>query len=226
MRLNKRLFSQAARLLWATLALSVSADVVASKRDNITCGIVPGQPLTNAYGPYDFTNPAHQPNLGIVLGAHFTPSVERLISGNRGKIIADIDYTLRAIPNYHRALNSMARYQREKKLRFEARDKYFTADCYFKRALYMQPKDAVSHMLFAIHLQFTERLEEAQKHYEAALKLQPNNPELHYNAGLLYVELGELEKAQKHADFAYSRKFPLPGLAQRIAALQKDKSSQ
>ncbi|WP_147302619.1 tetratricopeptide repeat protein [Thalassotalea euphylliae] len=198
------------------ITLVLSNKVIGANRDNTTCGIEQGVPLQNAYGPWDFTNPAHSSKLPIVLGAHFTSNVEKLKSGQTGKLIADIDYTLRAIPNYHRALYAMAKHQRIEKMAFRNIDKYYTADCYFKRALYFQPNDAISHMIYAIHLQQTQRLEEAKEHYRVALTLLPENPEINYNAGLLYVKLGDLVKARQHAEVAYQQGYPLQGLAKQI----------
>jgi tetratricopeptide (TPR) repeat protein len=189
----------------------------AYSRDNRTCDIVPGQPIDNAYGPFDFTNPDHQKHLPIVLGAHFVPKVERLISGNRGSLVSDIDYTLRAIPNYHRALNAMAKYQRRKKEPFKQQDKYWTAECYFKRAIYMQPKDAISRMLYAMHLHISKQFDDALIEYKKALEIQPYNIEIHYNIGLLYVDLGRLDLAEKHAQIAEKGGYPLNGIRNRIS---------
>lgn len=199
-----------------TLSLLFSFSILAANRNNVTCDIVKGQPLTNGYGPYDFTNLEHRSKLKIVLSAHFTTEVERLQSGKTGRLIADIDYTLRAIPNYHRALNAMARHQRNEKINFKDTDKFYSTECYFKRALYMQPKDATTHMLFAIHLQLTNQLKKAEEHYAVALQLAPDNPELNYNAGLLYVQLGDIDKAKHSANIAYKQGYPLQGLAKKI----------
>ncbi|WP_188688866.1 tetratricopeptide repeat protein [Bowmanella pacifica] len=201
------------RIALFIVTLSACFQLFASpNRNNQNCGIEPGQPLSNAYGPWDFTNPAHRPNLPIVINAHFTSSVENLISGNRGSLIADLDYTLRAIPNYHRALAAMAKYQRKNKLDFKLLDEFYTAECYFKRALYMQPEDAVSMMLYASHLQLTGHLDDAEKQYLHAIKLQPDNSEIHYNLGLLYIKKNDIDKASKHADIAYKNNYPLSGL--------------
>lgn len=197
-------------------ALSTTANAAAN-RDNRTCGIVQGEPLYNAYGPWDFTNPDHQKKLPIVLGAHFTPQVERLISGNRGSLISDIDYTLRAIPNYHRALVAVGKYERRSKTKFGPVAKYYTAECYFKRAMYFQPHDSVPVYLYAIHLHMLKRHEEAENYYLKALTISPNNPEISYNLGLLYVDLEQLDKAQKHAKLAYDFGYPLDGLKNRLA---------
>lgn len=193
-----------------------SVSVNAAVRNNQTCGIQPGAPLQNAYGPWDYTNPEHQQRLPLVLQAHFTPLVERLVSGNTGSIMSDIDYTLRAIPNYHRALASMARHQRNEKLKFKNLDDYYTIECYFKRALYMQPNDATTLMLYGIHLHLLKDYQNAEDKYLGAYKLSPRNPEVQYNLGLLYLDLNNLEKAKEFATSAYQSGYPLEGLKRRL----------
>ena len=60
------------------------------------------------FGPYDYrTAPEHIKNL--VEGRHFRPDVEYLRGGEAGaispllEIPGNLDYTLRALPNHHRA---------------------------------------------------------------------------------------------------------------------------
>lgn len=206
------------RIICATLLMLAALPALAQRYNNTTCDIEPGKPLTNAYGPYDFTNPAHADKLPIVLGAHFTPQVEQLIAGNRGTIIADINYTLKAIPNYHRALAAMAKYQRRERLTFNERDEYYTADCYFRRAVYFAPADVTSRMLFAMHLQLTGRSEHAAAQYQHALTQAPDYTELQYNYALLLVDLKRFDEAVELANKAYSKGFPLPGLKNKLAA--------
>lgn len=186
-------------------------------RDNTTCDIVQGQPLTNAYGPWDYTNPKHKKQLPIVINAHFTKNVERLIKGENGSLESDIDYTLRAIPNYHPALHSMGKLHRKKNLKYKMRDTYWSADCYFKRAIYHQPGDPVTHMLYGIHLHLSKNYDNAEKLYYRALGLSPGNAEIHYNLGLLYVATNDLEKAEQHATKAYELGYQLPGLKNKLA---------
>ena len=210
-------------LILIICTICFSSSILANSRNNKTCDIIPGRPLTNGYGPYDFTNSQHSHKLEIVLFAHFTPDVERLKAGaSSSRIIADIDYTLRAIPNYHRALYAMARHQRIEKMKMQATDYFYSVDCYFKRALYMQPNDAIAHMLYAMHMHLENRLELARKEYQIAVKLAPGNPEIRYNAGLLEVKLGNLKEAQKHAEIAYAANYPLPGLRQQISEMQNN----
>ena len=63
------------------------------------------------YGPYDYTQRAALAhNLSIVENFHFTPNVENLRKGENGSVPGDIDYTLSAWPNHHRALNAISRF--------------------------------------------------------------------------------------------------------------------
>jgi len=204
----------AAALVLAFLVIPATAQAA---RNLLTCGITPGQPLTNGYGPLDFTNPKHHSKLPIVIGAHFTPEVERLIKGSTGSVHGDIDYTLRAIPNYHRALHAIAKYQR---LGRKMHKRYYNAECYFKRAIYLQPKDDISKMLFAIHLHMTGKLKLAKIQYELALRIRPEGAELNYNYGLLLIDLKLYKKAQQAATIAYSKGYPLQGLKNKLAKYQ------
>ena len=186
-------------------------------RNNNTCDIQQGEPLHNAYGPWDYINPAHKERLPIVIQNHFNSGVERLIKGQTGTIEHDLDYTLRAIPNFHRALNAVSKYQRMNNIQYAARDNFWTAECYFKRAIYFQPADPTARLLFGIHLHMLKKYEEALLQYHQALQIQSDNPEAHYNLGLLYLDMDKLKKAKEHAKKAYDMGFPLEGLKNRIS---------
>jgi len=197
----------------ATVLLSLPAH---AQRNNTTCGIEQGQPLSNAYGPWDFTNPGHSRRLPIVINAPVTAKVEQLIAGENGTLLGDIDYTLRAIPNYHRALNAIGKYYRLHPPTAESGVPYYTADCYFQRAIYFQPADTVSRMLYGMHLHLSGKHEQAEKIYLTAVAMSSNYAELHYNLGLLYVDMKNLEKAAEHAKIAYGLQYPLKGLESKI----------
>lgn len=201
------------------VVMSLLASVNAyAQRDNVTCGITQGMPLTNAYGPYDATLPGNQSLLPIVVTAHFTKSVEQLLKGTTTvDPLPDIDYTLRAIPNYHPALKSVMNYEFSGgKLRNDPR--FYTVDCYFKRALYLAPKDYKATVLYAIYLHRKKKMQDARTYYERALKLQPDFIDAHYNFGLLLFALGELDSAFKHASIAYDGGYQLPGLKRKLVA--------
>ncbi|MEN0042546.1 MAG: tetratricopeptide repeat protein [Pseudomonadota bacterium] len=171
--------------------------------------------LENGYGPFDYTNGMHRrERLPIVERLHFTARVENLVAGESGALINDIDYTLRAFPNHHRALYAMIQLQIKQPVRIGSQ--FYTARCYLERAIAFKPEDAIARLLYGIYLQRLERFEEARDHYEIALRLNPDSAEINYNAGLLYLKLGENEKALEAAHAAYANGHQLPGLRKQL----------
>ncbi|WP_210394983.1 tetratricopeptide repeat protein [Motiliproteus sediminis] len=186
--------------------------------DPSVCEIIIGEPLSNAYGPYDYTNMAQRDKLPIVLGAHFTSEVERLVAGNTSTDpYGDLNYTLRAIPNYHRALYAISRYD----LRYPDRNKQLQrmgAECFFERAVYFSPQDYVAYMLYGLHLHRLKRYREALEFYKTALSLNDVSAELHNNIGLLYFNMGDIDNADVHARRSKELGYPLNGLSEKIKA--------
>ncbi|MEQ8264474.1 tetratricopeptide repeat protein [Pseudohaliea sp.] len=173
-------------------------------------------------GPFDYLQrAAFADKLTLVERFHFTPEVEKLVRGKSGAIESDLDYTLRAWPNHHRALNAMMRLQarldRAGMQRLKA-SQVPAVECYLQRAITFSPGDATARMLFAMLLQRTGNLQEAGQMYDAAIKLAPQDLQLQYNYGLFLVETGELERAREIADRVYGQGFPLPGLQRKLEA--------
>ncbi len=203
--------AQARRLIAVCALLCVSGGAVAQEQ-RVGCG-----DLANAYGPYDYTDAVHRrDNLPIVEHFHFTESVESLRQGRSDTIAGDLDYTLRAFPNHHRALHAMARYQIDNP---RPDSRYYTADCYFDRAMRWRPEDAQVRMIYGIYLNKKGDRTAALAQYKSALALEPESPEINYNAGLLYVELKDYAAARTHAHKAYAAGYPLPGLRNRLKRL-------
>ncbi|OWW20392.1 tetratricopeptide repeat protein [Noviherbaspirillum denitrificans] len=172
--------------------------------------------LENAYGPFDYRERAiHADSLKLVESAHFTPEVEKLISGNRGALGADLDYTLRAFPNHPRALTSMARLALRTKGSKSNGMKY-SFECYFNRALRFQPDDPAVHAIYGGFLSKLGRLDEAIEHLSEAVRLQPNDATSNYNLALVYFDKKDYAKAREHAKKAYEQDFPLPGLKNKL----------
>jgi tetratricopeptide (TPR) repeat protein len=176
--------------------------------------------LANAFGPFDYRDPvARGEPLHLVEIAHFTANVEQLVRGSSGQLIGDLDYTLRAFPNHHRALRSVGRYAlsgRKEWLNPEVQ----SADCYFERAAAFQPDDAVVQVLYANYLAKQRKPKEAAAKYLAALQLEPTSIEINYNAGLFFLEQGDLKRAKELAQVAYDGGHPLPALRDKIAAAE------
>lgn len=175
--------------------------------------------LNNPYGPYDYADPFdHSVRLPIVDDNHFTSQVEYLIAGQSSSIQGDLDYTLRAFPNHVRALDAMARFQLRQQGRGGAR---YTIECYFDRALRFRPDDAMVYLAYAIYLHRKQDLQGALELYTRSGELAPDSINLHYNWGLLYVDLKDYPAARAQAARAYSKGYPLPGLKNRLKALNE-----
>ncbi len=176
---------------------------------------------SQGYGPYDYTlRGSLWRELKRVEDYHFTAPVRNLIRGQSSTdITADIDYTLRAWPNHHHALNSLSRYhiRRQSSLKKSYRPQTGTpTECYFQRAINFSPEDATTRMLFSMHLHKSKHLKLANEQYAEAIKLSPKNPIIRYNYGLLLVDLKKYDLAQQQAIIAYDANFPLNGLKNKL----------
>ena len=177
-------------------------------------GGVCGNPFVNGYGPFDYRAVSGQQRQ-IVEQYHFTPAVESLVSGITHTVAADIDYTLRAFPNHHRALVSM--------MNLGARMKTpkppgagVTVECYFVKALTFRPDDSVARMLYAKYLAANARKPEALQNLDMVAEQAKENAFTHYNLGLIYLELAEHSKALARAHSAMALGFSRPELKQAL----------
>lgn len=174
----------------------------------------------SGYGPYDYTQRIkYAKNLKLVEGAHFNNRVESLIAGAKPTVknpLPDLDYTLRAFPNHHRALNTAIRYEVTDPKRFKSH-KFIPVECYLIRAIHYSPKDAISHMLYGIYLHRTQQLSKALIHYQQANTLNPRDLQIQYNLGLLLVDLKRYDEALDIANLIYTNDFPLSGLKNKLS---------
>lgn len=192
------------------LALSVPHDAL---------GLEPCGDLRNAYGPFDYRT--EKSKLEIVEGAHFLPFVENLSRGNTSATPGgDIDYTLRASPNHHRALLSMMNLARKEKTEKPRGSRYSIA-CWLDRAERFAPNDAMVKTLYGTYLLQKGKAKEGTKKLEQALELAGDNANIHYNLGLAYYELKDYDKALASAHKAYQLGFQLPGLRNKLEKVGK-----
>lgn len=169
--------------------------------------------LTNAYGPFDYRT--QRAAMKVVEEYHFTPGVEALIGGVSGRIGGDIDYTLRASPNHHRALLALSRLGQRMKTQ-QVPDTRWTIDCYFDRAMRFQPDDNTVRMLFVQHLAATARKPQALENLADVVKRAGDNAFTHHNAGLLFLELGDPARAREQAHRAQALGFDRPELKRAL----------
>jgi len=197
------------------------------------------------FGPFDYTDPTYtvagnytrhgrnEAPLRTVEKVHFTRKVERLIKGKTGEDpIGDIDYTIRAFPNHHRALFAAIRYYLIRSPAASSEDQakqfkpgyggYPPPECYLQRAEYFAPADGMVPALFGLYLHRRNDLDGAlEKYQEAEKKLgETEYAELYYNLGLLHFDRGEYTEAQQYADKAYALNYQLPGLRRRLERLE------
>ncbi|MEQ8783492.1 MAG: hypothetical protein RIE06_27840 [Roseibium album] len=176
--------------------------------------------LANAYGPYDYSDPVERADkLPVVEQYHFDRDVEMLIGhrekgNNPGTVPGDLDYTLRAFPNHHRALYALVRYETETESPGKLR---YSVDCYFVRAMRFAAHDAMVPMIYGLYLNRVGRVDDAIEFLTNSVSLNPGLAEAHYNLGLLYLSVGELESAKSHAKTAYDLQYPLTGLRDKLA---------
>ena len=187
-----------ARNPWLGLLVLGFAATVAQAQDSgesNACG-----PLSGIhYGPYDYRT--EKGRLRIVDTAHFTPVVEALVSGATGDLNKDIDYTLHAAPNHHRALVSLMRLAARSKA-VQLRGFQWPFACYFDRAVRFAPDDVIVRMLYAQFLGQNKRVEDAVRQLNFAIKLAPENAITQYNVGLVFMELGQHDRALEQAHLA------------------------
>lgn len=178
--------------------------------------------LGNTYGPFDYTNAEHRANkLKVVEIYHFTKEVENLTSAVSGRWVGgELDYTLRAFPNHHRALLALNKLAIRDRTHKPKGTKYSVL-CYFDRAIRFKPDDATVYTIFSNYLLKTGKNKLALQNLEIAEKIDPENPAIKYNLGLLYFNKKNYDKAMSYAKDAYALGFPLPGLKNKLKNVGK-----
>jgi tetratricopeptide (TPR) repeat protein len=205
----------AAVLVLAVSLLAASPPASAQAPSPQSCG-----DLSNGdYGPFDYRKPHH-----MLAGAernHFTPKVERLISGeSRYDVGGDLSFLLVMYPNHARALMAMMRLGEKEKTEKPVGARY-EVECYFERALRFRPDDNVVRMMYALYLSKRSRQAEAVQHLKQVVATAGDNPFTHYNAGLLYFELKEYELAAAQARAAEAGGFLRKDLIDKLKAVGK-----
>lgn len=195
----------------ATLALPLPA---------LSQGVV-GAPacgsLRNGYGPFDYLT--DKDKLGIVEQYHFTPEVEMLVRGSTGPTVGgELDYTLRAFPNHHRALLAMERLG-EREHTPQPAGAPRPVECYFERALRFRPHDTTARLLYANFLFHNQRKREALGQMDVVGAAAEDDGPTHYTMGLMYLENQLYAQAQEHARKAYALGITQPGLRDALQHL-------
>lgn len=201
------------KITWLALAAALSAGQ-ASAAVNF-CG-----ELKNHFGPYDYRDTTEAANMELVTSTHYTEEMMAGLIGHTGPIGADLDYTLRAIPNHPGALALMARVGVNNKTPKVVGARW-AVECYFDRAIRFQSNDGAVRAAYGNYLFAMTRYKEALEMYKTAGELTPDDSAINYNLGLAYLKLKDYDNAQLYAKKAYALGFPLPGLKNLLVAAGK-----
>jgi len=194
------------------LSLIAPVSLVLLIWSNVSLGLgwtgfdIKGAPCTGnrqGFGPFDYTNATHRKkHLKVVEDYHFTREVEQLKRGKSGHVAGDLDYTLRAFPNHHRALYALYRYATIPSLK-KRRPLPTAPECYFQRAIAFKPGDPIVHTLYGQYLLKKKRLNLARTEFVTALQIRPSYTSARYYLGITLFKQGEMAEAQKQANYVY-----------------------
>lgn len=202
-------------LVWAGLAPFAVYTAVAGEAE---CGS-----LKTHYGPFDYTNREHfTKKLPVVEQYHFDSNVEMLIKGKSGYMCSELDYVLKAFPNHHRALRSLALYQMKTpalRIRSECPGQ-LSVDCYFDRAKRMNPTDAEVYVIHGWYLHLRGQLDKALAEYRHAEEIKSKAlPDRDYKIGLLLFDMKNYDEARTYAERAYKRGYPNNELRDKLRSV-------
>jgi tetratricopeptide (TPR) repeat protein len=175
--------------------------------------------LANAYGPYDYRKDTSK--IAVVEQYHFSVEVETLLKGmTSGSAGGDMDYTLRAVPNHHRALMAAIRLA-DKENTPQPKGMRYPLECWLERAVRFAPDDTVSRLIYASYFIKKKRPVDANAQLERAESIAQDNPFSHYNIGLLYLDLKNYDKALIQAHKALALGLPKKELADALRRVGK-----
>ncbi len=141
--------------------------------------------------------------LAVVEGGHFQQNVEDLIHPMFNSFGADLDYTLHAYPNHHRALLTLIRLG-ERERTDQPKDSRYTIDCYLRRAIRWRSDDLIARMIYAQYLIKKDRLQDARAQLTYVGTQAGDNPFTHFNMGLIYFDMKAYDQALEQAHLAAS----------------------
>jgi tetratricopeptide (TPR) repeat protein len=219
--MNMRIFSYYFVLL--CLIKLIMPTAYAAESGRWVGGTLTGEPCTGgymAYGPFDYTNSMHHKlKLDIVEEYHFTKDIELLIKGKTGYLTEDLNYTLTAFPNHHKALNAIMYYQIINKIDIDKGTKKplnSPVECYFQRAINFAPHDIVAYALYADYLKRTKHISEAEQVYQKAMIKMPDDLALKYHYGLFLCAVKKFPEALAQAKIVYKANYPKSNLKKML----------
>jgi len=197
MKLRARILKQFLVLACCGGALSAQAQLARPKTaEELECGMMV---VAKRVEPMDYRT--DRKLLSTVEGGHFQPQVEDLIQPMFDSFGADLDYTLHAYPNHHRALLTLIRLG-ERERTDEPKGTRYTIDCYLRRAIRWRADDLIARMIYAQYLIKKNRLQDARAQLGYVGTQAGDNPFTHFNLGLSYFDMKAYGEALEQAHLA------------------------
>jgi tetratricopeptide (TPR) repeat protein len=197
MKLRANILKRLLVLACCGSALSAHAQLIRSKTaEELECGTMV---VAKRVEPMDYRTDRKM--LSTVEGGHFQPQVEDLIQPMFDSFGADLDYTLHAYPNHHRALLTLIRLG-ERERTDEPKGTRYTIDCYLRRAIRWRSDDLIARMIYAQYLIKKNRLQDARAQLGYVGTKAGDNPFTHFNLGLSYFDMKAYDEALEQAHLA------------------------
>lgn len=184
----------------------------------LTAALVLAQPFASAQeGNRDYYAPRTTGNdralFKNVEQYHLQPGIDEMRKGRNGAALAHYEFILRYYPNHPRVLMLMSEMCSKWKV------PACNAEKWFQMGIARNPRIAMTHLAYGVHLQRTNRLAEAIESYKNALAIDPSSMNAHYNLALAYFAQKQYALANQHAQASYELGAALPGLRDKLTSV-------
>ena len=197
MKLCTHILKRLLVLTCCSVALAANAQLARPKTaEEFECGTMV---VAKRVEPMDYRT--DRKLLATVEGGHYQQQVEDLIKPMFESFGADLDYTLHAYPNHHRALLTLIRLGERERTDQPFQSRY-TIDCYLRRAIRWRSDDLIARMIYAQYLIKKNRLQEARSQLSYVSTKAGDNPFTHFNLGLSYFDMKAYDQALEQAHLA------------------------
>lgn len=165
------------------------------------------------YGePFNFYEPAPDKVLSNVEKYHLNQGIDKVKQGKYEYAWSEFAFMLHYFPNHPRALQLIS----DLSIQMESPER---AERYFERAIRLYPQESETYALHGVFLHKLQRYEEAIEAYAKAIALNDKPVDYHYNLGLSYLAIKDYDNALQQAKIAYNKGYPLPGLKDKLKAV-------
>lgn len=172
----------------------------------------PAKVAANYGEPFNFYEPAPSKLLENVEKYHLNQGIDKVRQGKYEYAWSEFAFMLHYFPNHPKALELIG----DLSIQMETPDQ---ARRYFETAVRLYPNQAETHALFGVFLHRLGQYQQAIESYQRAIALNDKVIDYHYNLGLAYFAQKDYQNALEQATIAYNKGYPLPGLKDKLKAV-------